>query len=508
MAVQQHHCDADRLRLLAEGSLAPAELAECETHLEQCPQCQADLDELARDDRWLNQVRHYLADEEQACCDPGKSTIAPLEFLAPSDWPGSMGRLGPYEVKGVLGRGGMGIVVKAQDIALNRNVAVKVLLAPLAISGAARRRFLREARAAAAVVHEHVVSVYAVDEARGLPYLVMEYVPGRSLQERLDRDGPLSLAEVLRIGMQTASGLAAAHAQGLVHRDVKPANILLENGVERVRLTDFGLARAMADAALTQSGVVAGTPQYMAPEQARAESVDHRADLFSLGSTLYAMCTGHPPFRAESAVAVLRRVSDDTPRPIRELNPDMPDWLVSIIARLHAKDPAQRYQSAAEVADLLGRCLAHVQQPLVQPLPCTEFRPLARSRSQRRKLVWRLAIGLAGCALVVGALILSRAQPSDRKLPKDDQGASQSSDQATSAALEIEEQTRSLRERTAAIDADLHRLDCCGSDDQLAARIQQLSMKAAALELEVTSGPRKAPGYSTVIPDSRTTIGR
>ncbi len=230
--------------------------------------------------------------------------------------------------------------MKAFDPALSRNVAIKVLSASLATCGAARRRFLREARAAAAVAHEHVVAVHAVVETAGLPFLVMEYVPGRSLQDRLDKQGPLgSLAEILRIGMQTAAGLAAAHAQGLVHRDVKPANILLENGVERVRLTDFGLARAAADAGVTQSGVVAGTPHYMAPEQARAEATDHRADLFSLGSTLYAMCTGHPPFRADSAVAVLRRVSDDTPRPIREINAEIPDWLEAIIAKLHAKSP-------------------------------------------------------------------------------------------------------------------------------------------------------------------------
>ena len=168
--------------------------------------------------------------------------------------------------------------------------------------------------------------------------------------------------------MQTAAGLAAAHAQGLVHRDVKPANILLENGIERVKLTDFGLARAAADAGLTQSGIIAGTPQYMAPEQARGEAIDHRADLFSLGSVLYAICTGRPPFRAETPVAVLRRVSDDVPRPIRELNPEVPDWLEAIIERLHAKDPADRFGSAAEVADLLGQCLAHVQEPLTVAL--------------------------------------------------------------------------------------------------------------------------------------------
>ncbi len=151
--------------------------------------------------------------------------------------------------------------------------------------------------------------------------------------------------------MQTAAGLAAAHAQGLVHRDIKPANILLENGVERVKITDFGLARAADDASLTQTGVVAGTPQYMSPEQAEGKPLDHRTDLFSLGSVLYAMCTGRPPFRASGTMAVLKRVCEDTPPPIREINPEIPEWLVAIIDKLHAKEPADRFQSAAEVAD-------------------------------------------------------------------------------------------------------------------------------------------------------------
>src|SRR5207253_10520083 len=157
----------------------------------------------------------------------------------------------------------------------------------------------------------------------------MQYVAGLSLQQRLDRDGPLDLQEILRIGMQTASGLAAAHAQGLVHRDIKPANILLENGVERVKVTDFGLARAFAEASLTQSGVVAGTPQYMSPEQAEGKSIDQPTDLFSLGSVLYAMCTGRAPFRASGTMAVLRRVCDETPTPIRASDADMPAWLVA-----------------------------------------------------------------------------------------------------------------------------------------------------------------------------------
>ncbi len=154
-----------------------------------------------------------------------------------------------------------------RDPALERTVAIKVLTPALAHGASARRRFAREARAAAAVVHENIVAIYAVDEFRGLPYIVMQHVAGRSLQERLDASGPLDVKEILRIGMQGARALAAAHAQGVVHRDIKPANILLENCVERVKLTDFGLARAIDDTSVTLSGVIAGTPQYMRPSR-------------------------------------------------------------------------------------------------------------------------------------------------------------------------------------------------------------------------------------------------
>jgi hypothetical protein len=327
------------------------------------------------------------------------------DFLAASDTPGSLGRLGHYEIEEVIGRGGMGTVLRAFDAKLHRVVAIKVMAAQLATSTTARLRFAREAQAAAAVSHDHIVTIHAVEERDPLPYLVMQYVAGLSLQQRLDRDGPLELQEILRIGMQTASGLAAAHAQGLVHRDIKPANILLENGVERVKITDFGLARAASEASLTQSGVVAGTPQYMSPEQAEGKPIDQRTDLFSLGSVLYAMCSGRAPFRATGTMAVLKRVCEETPSPIRDGNPEIPDWLVAIIERLHAKDPAGRYQSAAEVAELLSQHLAHVQHPSVMPLPPAAASP-ARSSSSGRRWRWAAA-ALLLC--LIGGLGLSEA---------------------------------------------------------------------------------------------------
>ena len=292
-----------------------------------------------------------------------------LDFLAPTEKPGCLGTIGQYEITEVVGRGGMGIVLKGNDPKLNRVVAVKVLAPELASNASACKRFLREGRAAAAVSHDHVVTIYGIDDSGRLPFIAMEYISGPSLEDRIKSEGPLELAEILRIGMQIASGLSAAHAQGLVHRDIKPGNILLENGVEKVKITDFGLARAVDDVRMTKPGVVTGTPEYMSPEQARGESVDHRTDLFSLGCVMYAMCTGRSPFRAENTVAMIRRVCEDTPRPIQDVNSDIPGWLVQIIDELLAKSVADRFQSASELAELLGQCLAHLQQPSVNPLP-------------------------------------------------------------------------------------------------------------------------------------------
>ena len=178
----------------------------------------------------------------------------------------------------------------------------------------------------------------------------------------MDDDGPLGVEEILRIGLQAAAGLSAAHAQGLVHRDVKPSNILLEDTVERAVLTDFGLARAMDDASLTQTGILAGTPHYMSPEQAMGVEIDARSDLFSLGAVLYFMAAGHPPFRAGGALAVLHRICQEKHRPVWQWNREIPDELSAIIDRLLEKKPNRRYGSAEEVRQQLALVLSRVQQ--------------------------------------------------------------------------------------------------------------------------------------------------
>src|SRR5262245_6418657 len=402
--------DPVRWHELLDSRLAEPEAADLSVHLESCADCQSRLDRLtAGEANWtdaprtleqrvrpaLRRAMEQLKAQGQAALDTAGPTTIPnaaVPFLSPSDNPRHLGRLGSYEVLAVIGRGGMGVVLKAFDPALRRMTAIKVLAPQWASHAEARQRFRREAQAAAQVRHENVVAIHAVEEVDDQPYLVMEYVPGMSLQQRLDGDGPPDLEEILRIGAQAAAGLAAAHQQDLIHRDIKPANILLDSA-GNVRLTDFGLARAVDDTSLTQTGVIAGTPQYMAPEQARGGKVDHRADLFSLGSVLYAMCTGQAPFRAPTTVAVLKRVCDETPTDVRDLNPDIPDWLAEISDKSQAKRPLHRFRGADVVARLFARPRWHFRSPDKFEKPDPVGRP------RRSRVLWAAVIAVLAAAI-------------------------------------------------------------------------------------------------------------
>ena len=402
-------------------SLPEKEENEVSEHLSACPQCRHEYEVLAATNEWWSEASERLSrsaarraglnSQGYSSHDDDAAHFSAdfaVDFLEPSDDQSSLGRLGEYEIVEVIGRGGMGIVLKGFQKELCRHVAVKVLSPHLATSGAARRRFAREAQATAAVVNPHVMAIHSVNANAKLPYLVMPYVACQSLQERLDQQGPLDVKDVLRIGMQASLGLSAAHAQGLVHRDVKPANILLETNVDRVLLTDFGLARAVDDATLTRTGIIAGTPQYMSPEQANGDAVGHRSDLFSLGAVLYAMCTGRPPFRADTTFGILRRIRETAPRPIREINPEIPQWLERIVMKLLAKDVAERFCSAAEVATLLEQCLAHVQQPtsvdLTKGVGDWLLVPKQEARSSDMK-DWRRKYLFRGMLVSIAALV-------------------------------------------------------------------------------------------------------
>jgi serine/threonine protein kinase/WD40 repeat protein len=297
------------------------------------------------------------------------------EFLAPAQAADEIGRLGVYRILSVLGAGGMGVVFKAEDPHLNRPVALKAMLPALAATGTARERFKREAQAAAAIDHDHIVHIYQVSEDRGIPYIAMQLLQGEPLDQRLKRERIPPLAEILRISRETAEGLAAAHARGLIHRDIKPANIWLESkgagtGARadkgtpdsahstprppRVKILDFGLARNTGgETHLTQQGSIVGTPAYMAPEQATGEKIDARCDLFSLGCVLYRLCTGDVPFKGTDTIAILVAVATDKPKPPRELNADVPPALSDLIMQLLEKKPELRPASATSVVHAL-----------------------------------------------------------------------------------------------------------------------------------------------------------
>jgi serine/threonine protein kinase len=406
------------LQNFLDGAIAAERGEEIEEHLTNCSRCREALQLSAGDGAWWQEVEQAMLSERDSADEtsPFSAFASWNGLLGPTDDPGKLGRIGSYEVVGLLGQGGMGAVFKAFDAGLNRFVAIKVLLPQLAASGAARSRFRREGQAAAAVVNDHVLPIYAVDEWRNIPYLVMQYVRGATLQRRLAEKGPLRLEEILRIGLHAAKGLAAAHAQGLVHRDVKPSNILLDGSVDRAILSDFGLARAVDDASLTRSGMLAGTPQYMSPEQVRGDQLDQRSDLFSLGSVLYAMSTGHPPFRAESSYAVMRRIIDETPRDVREFRADLPDWLPRLIAWLMAKHPSDRPASAKQVEELLQQCLAHWEQPQLVSLPAVLARTqvTTQTRGNGRVIMYSTSSILLGLLIYSGMGWLSPAKsPSD-----------------------------------------------------------------------------------------------
>lgn len=353
--------------------LSPSELAAVESHVTQCDSCQDLLDSCGHTGDWQDEILPALTssdfDGSTDTSQPPNISGEVLSLLGPTDDPNMLGRIGSYEISGVIGRGGMGVVFKAFDPALDRFVAIKMLAPHLAASGAARKRFTREGKAAAAVVDDHVLPVYQVDHWQGIPYLVMQYSRGVTLQQRLNAEGPLATEEILRIGLHIAKGLAAAHSQGLVHRDVKPSNILLSDNVERAMLTDFGLARAVDDASMTKTGVLAGTPQYMSPEQARGETVNQSSDLFSLGSVIYSMCTARAPFRADNSLGVMRLITEQEPRSIQELNSTIPEWLCELVHQLMSKNTEDRPVSAKDIVDCLEACLAHFQQPATSPLP-------------------------------------------------------------------------------------------------------------------------------------------
>lgn len=321
------------------------------------------------------------------------------DFLEPAIHPELLGRLGRYDVEKLVGAGGFGIVFRAHDSELRRVVALKVLAPHLMPSAAARKRFAREAQTAAAIVHPHVIPIYDVISTPRACYLVMQYIAGQSLQDRVDCEGPLPFEDVLRIASQIAAGLDAAHQQGVVHRDVKPANILLEESVDRVMISDFGLARTADDANVTRSGVITGTPHYMSPEQASGATVDDRSDLFSLGSVMYFMITGRPPFRAPQIVAVLNRICHHQHRSVDQVDSQIPSEVSGLIDRLLHKDPERRFASAQDARSAIQKVLADWQSGKIKIVSRQDQEQAARTSSRKKR--GRDALRFVGTTLAV-----------------------------------------------------------------------------------------------------------
>lgn len=326
------------------------------------------------------------------------STDSVEEMLDAPGHPENLGRIGRYEIERTIGRGGMGVVFKGFDAELNRPVAIKILSPHLAGHGTARQRFAREAKAAAAVVHDNVVPIFDIQAESDRPYIVMPFVNGVSLQDYVDHHGQLGVKNLLRVALQVASGLTAAHAQGLIHRDIKPGNILLENGLNRVQITDFGLARAVDDAAMTHSSLIAGTPQYMSPEQAKGATLDHRSDLFSLGCVMYFMATGRALYRGDGPYSVISQLCKGQYTSVRELNPDIPAFVADMIDKLLEIEPQHRFQSAQQLVHHLQSSLAYLHQPTANRAP-------QKIWSSRRKRFWRRAVGI-GSVVLLGGLVL------------------------------------------------------------------------------------------------------
>lgn len=400
-------------------------------HLESCEACRGRLDKLAGDVASWSETRDMLksvTDAVERVSEPAPTVSLPTpsawsqsfgemqhrEFTQdvlpilrqmpdyhpadetdPTSTAQGLGTLGEYKLTGVIGWGGTGVVLSAADSSLGRSVAIKVLYPHLAARGSARQRFEREARSVASLSHPAIMPIHRVVAEAGPPYLVLAHIRGGSLQDKVDREGPLELETSLSIAMQIADALSAAHRQGVVHRDVKPGNILLEEDGHRVVLSDFGLAQTLDEMQLTASGMIAGTPPYMSPEQAGGRAIDPRSDLFSLGSVLYSMWTGREPFRRRGIAATLVAVASADAVPANQIRRDLPPWAIRLLESFHAIDPDDRIANAKEAKDRLESCLAHVRAPNEYALP----EDLNVAPDKAHDVTWKSIALIAGLVL-------------------------------------------------------------------------------------------------------------
>jgi len=412
--------DRELLKRVLGARASPAEVQRVTEHLQECTTCQGALDAIAQDSDGIEDVRAAYERIRRATdggvgippkprdpayeTDGGHVVLAGGVRLEPAREPRYIAHLDGFDVERVLGSGAMGVVLKAYQESLNRPVAVKVMNAALAQDAVAQRRFLDEARHAAELRHPNIASIHAVSTHPDQPYLVMEYVAGRSLAELIEDESPLAPERAARIARQILAGLEHAHARHKVHRDIKPSNVLLENHLEVAKIVDFGLAVGVGQVVRhTEEGQVVGTPAYMSPEQAAGGlDPDTRTDLFSVGVMLYEMLTGVPPFHANNAAETMRRVREDDPRPVRSLNPAVPLELAGIVERALRKDIRRRYQTAGEFAADLDSFVCAL----------ADVKPTGGQRSARKTAKVLLGIALiATLAWLIVSFVSPSAEP-------------------------------------------------------------------------------------------------
>jgi serine/threonine protein kinase/tetratricopeptide (TPR) repeat protein len=292
------------------------------------------------------------------------ATAGPWAAGASPDKSGNEVSFGPrYKIQRMLGEGGMGAVYKAYDIDLDRHVALKLIRPGLAMDANVAQRFKQELLLASKVSHKNILRIHDLGDANGVKFISMAYVEGQDLYQLLVDNGKLGVERSVNLAKQMASALDAAHAEGVVHRDFKPQNILLDKN-EQVYVTDFGLAKSLeADAGLSRSGEFLGTPRYMAPEQVEGKGIDHRVDLYALGLIMYEMLTGDVPFHADSTIQLMYKRVNEKPKSPKELNPDLPDWIVRVVMKCLERNPDDRYQSAADLLTDLQHQLAPAKTP-------------------------------------------------------------------------------------------------------------------------------------------------
>jgi hypothetical protein len=413
--VERAHPSPERLTAFAQGRLDERELAQLSSHLGGCAECRQTVEGVA-DDTLISLLRSAAEQTRERAASPAEAvTLSPPEQAqSGADLPAELAHHPRYRVQELLGVGGMGSVYKAEHLLMERPVALKIISHGLTREPALVDRFRREVKAAGRLKHPNIVLAHDAEQAGDWHFLVMEYVEGKSLARVVAEQGPLPVAQVCHYIHQAALGLQHAHERGMVHRDIKPHNLML-TPEGQVKILDFGLARfametvpagsrlaapantlpadsdGKADSGpLTQVGTVMGTPEYLAPEQSTdARTADIRADIYSLGCTLYHLLAGYPPFPQGTVIDKVMAHVERTPQPLSEIRQDVPPELARLINRMMAKDPAQRYQTPAEVAAALAPFLERAQ-------------PVAQRRWRRSLLV---VIAASAAALLLGGLI-------------------------------------------------------------------------------------------------------